>query len=98
VPEITQYSIEYDTLGSGSVLSINMNCPAHAAEGDRVTFTISLKDLSDEYDDYTPLEITNIVLQDSDGEDHEIGSGEGTFSFTMPEGNVTIMVYLMPAD
>jgi len=100
VEEGTFYRIEYDTLGSGSVLSIDVDCPEKAKAGDTVTFTVSLVDLSEEYDDYEPLEITAIRLQalESGVEISEIGSGEGTFSFAMPEYGVTIMFYLMYAE
>jgi len=94
------YAIEYDTLGSGSVLSVDVNSPDKAQAGDTVTFTVSLVDLSEKYDDYKPLEITAIRLQamESGTEISYIGSGEGTFTFTMPEYAVTIMFYLMYAE
>ena len=68
-----------------------------AAEGETVSFTVSLVDLSDVYDDYIPVDITRIVVNSSDtGEEEiEIGSGEGTFLFKMPAHDVTVMFYLM---
>lgn len=97
IVETTQYRIEYDARGSGSLESLNFNCPPHAGVGDKVTFTVTLVDLSDIYDDYYPLKITAILLNDlKTGEEIcVLGSGEGTFSFTMPECDVTIMFYLM---
>ena len=93
----TMYAIEYDTLGNGSVLSIDLDCPDKAAAGETVTFTVKLKDLSDVFDDYYPVEITHIVLNDMEtGEEiSDLGAGEGSFTFTMPETPVTIMFYLM---
>lgn len=94
------YGIEYDTLGNGSVLSVKFDCVAEAKAGDTVTFKVSLVDLIDVYDDYYPLQITRIVVNSSDtGEEEiELGSGEGTFSFTMPAHFVTVMIYLMPKE
>lgn len=91
------YYIGYDTLGNGSVLSINFDCVGTAAAGETVTFTVTLVDLSDVYDDYYPLEIMHIVLESAEtGEDDfDLGEGEGTFSFTMPDHDVTVMFYLM---
>lgn len=82
------YGIEYDTLGSGSNDSINFECVSRAVAGDTVTFTVTLKE---------PLEITRIVLNsmESGEEIRDLGTGEGTFTFTMPEETVTVMIYLM---
>ncbi len=90
--------IGYDTLGNGSALSVNFDCVGMAKAGQTVTFSITLNDLSDRFDDYYPLEITNVVLQDGYGEDikslSEINGNDGKmftagkkyyFSFTMPE-------------
>lgn len=91
------YFIECDTLGNGSLGQMNLSCPAMAKAGDKITFTVSLYDFSDE-PDYKPLEITAIRLNDFDGEEIEyLGNGEGAFSFIMPAANVTIMFYLMYA-
>lgn len=93
------YFIDFDTLGNGSNAHINLSCPATAKAGDKITFTVSLYDLSDVYDDYEPLEITAIRLNyaDSGDEIDYLGDGEGAFSFIMPAANVTIMFYLMYA-
>lgn len=95
---IEKYAIEYDTLGNGSVNSVKFDCVPEAAAGETVTFTVSLVD--NKYGDYYSLEITRIVLEDIDWVDDEveIGSGEGTFSFTMPAHTATIMIYLMPKE
>ena len=63
-------------------------------------FTIEVLDLSDEYEDYHPLEVTNVVLQNADdGTDIEdLEETNGVYSFVMPENNVTVMVYLMRID
>ncbi len=100
--EVQKYAIEYDTLGSSSVYGIEFECVAEAAAGETVTFTVRLWDTSggihDEY--YYPVEIVRIALRDIEfnNEDEEIGSGEGTFSFTMPPYVATIMIYIMPTD
>lgn len=92
-----QFGIGYDTLGSGSVKSVKFECAPIARAKDEVTFHVSLVDLSDEYDDYRPLTISRIVVQNSKtGEEEiELGSGEGTFTFTMPAHSVTVMIYLI---
>ncbi len=96
-PSSEEYAIGYDTLGNGSVKSIQFDCKGKAVAGEMVSFTVSLVDLSDVYDDYIPVDITRIVVNSSDtGEEEiEIGSGEGTFSFKMPAHDVTVMFYLM---
>lgn len=98
--ETAKYGIEYDTLGSGSVQSVKFECVSEAKAGETVTFIASLVDLSDVHDDYYPLKITRIAVNDADTGDEEIelGSGEGTFSFKMPAHSVTVMIYLMPAE
>lgn len=98
VAETEKYRIEYDTLGSGSVLSVDVDCPSYAVAGETVTFTLTLVDLSDVFEDYKPLSITNIVLQYQDTGEDFYGfsqSGEGSYTFVMPEADVTIMIYLM---
>ena len=94
------YSIGYDTLGYGSVISIAFHCQGTAKAGETVTFTIEVLDLSGEYEDYHPLEVTNVVLQNADdGTDIEnLEEANGVYSFIMPENNVTVMVYLMRID
>lgn len=94
------YSIGYDTLGYGSVISIAFHCQGTAKAGETVTFTIEVLDLSDEYEDYHPLEVTNVVLQNADdGTDIEdLEETNGVYSFVMPENNATVMVYLMRID
>ncbi len=94
------YFIGYDTLGYGSVKSIAFHCQGTAKAGETVTFTIEVLDLSDEYEDYHPLEVTNVVLQNADdGTDIEdLEETNGVYSFVMPENDVTVMVYLMRID
>ena len=86
-----QYFIEYDTLGNGSVLSVNFNCQATANAGDKVEFTVSLTA------DSSDLEITNIRLENCDTGDEldEPNYSNGVYWFTMPDCNVTVMIYLM---
>lgn len=92
-----KYDIWYDTLGSGSMLSVKFDCVPEAAAGEVVSFKATLIDLSEEFDDYYPIEITNIVLRE-EVDDIWLGQGEGTFSFIMPAHDVTIMFYLMPKE
>lgn len=98
VAETEKYRIEYDTLGNGSVLSVDVDCPSYAVAGETVTFTLTLVDLSDVFEDYKPISITNVVLQYQDtGEDFYVfdHDGEGSYTFVMPEADVTIMIYFM---
>lgn len=98
VAETEKYCIDYNTLGNGSVLSVDMDCPSYAVAGETVTFTLTLVDLSGVFEDYKPLSITNVVLQYQDtGEDfYGFGqSGEGSYTFVTPDADVTIMIYLM---
>ncbi len=92
-----KYFIEYDTLGNGSVLSVDFQCQARANAGDRVEFTVELVDLSDQFEDYYPVEITNIRIYDCDTGDEfdQPDYSNGVYSFTMPDCNVTVMIYLM---
>lgn len=94
------YKIVYDTLGSGSVDSVELDCPVSAKEGETVNFTISLPDLSDIYDDYVPLKVVNVILQNANtGDDLETLTPDGNaYSFEMPNFDVQLMIYLMPED
>lgn len=82
-------AIEYDTLGNGSLDSVNIECAYKAAAGDKVMFQVTLRDPS--------LQITRIVVQDTESGDqiYSLGKGEGSFSFDMPEYPVTVLFYLM---
>ena len=79
-----------------------------------VTFTLTLVDLSAEFEDYDPLKISRVVVQDEGGEDifdldeingktelNKVGE-KYQFSFELPEEYagkyITIMVYLLPLD
>lgn len=87
-----QYSISYDTLGNGSVLSVNFNCRASANAGDKVEFTVGLTS------EGAGLEITNIRVEpedDSQIEEFEPNYSNGVYSFDMPNTNVVVMIYLM---
>ncbi len=97
----TYYTIEYDMLGNGSVLSIDVDCPSRAKAGDVVTFTVAMVDLSDVFEDYDPtLKITGVAVCIRSGEQMDEQfyldqQSDGTYSFTMPHGDITIMFYLM---
>ncbi len=96
-PDEGEYFIEYDTLGNGSNLHIDFQCQARANAGDRVEFTLGLVDLSDRFDDYEPVEITNVRLEDCNtGEEVDgLNYENGTYWFIMPNCDVTVMIYLM---
>lgn len=93
-PDITKYSINDDSLGSGSG-TIKFECVDEAVVGEKVSFTVTIID-GDKY----PMEITSIWLHDIECnfEDEWIGKGEGTFSFIMPAYHVTIMFYTWPKE
>lgn len=91
------YGIEYDTLGSGSNAYIQFNCVPGARAGDKVTFTITLLDLSGQ-EGYQPMEIVNVLLEGDKVEPDEYLTAEnGAYSFIMPSCLVTVVIYLMPA-
>lgn len=107
-PEIleqAQYMIEYDTLGWGSGITLDISCPSHAGAGETVTFTASIKS---EY--ATELKISRIVVQLGSGEDYieDLQGNNGSYTFTMPdtetmeeevnEGYITLMFYIIPID
>ena len=108
------YYIGFDTLGYGSMLSFDYDCVGEALTGETVTFSLTLVDLSDRFEDYDPLKISRVVLLDENGEeifDLDEINGAGVmnkvgqkyeFSFELPEKYagqyITIMVYLLPLD
>ena len=108
------FEIGYDTLGYGSTLSVDFECTSEVLTNTTVTFTLTLVDLSDRFEDYDPLKISRVVLQDEGGEeifDLDEINGAGVmnkvgekyeFSFELPEEYagqyITIMVYLLPLD
>ena len=53
--ETQKYGIEYDTLGSGSVLSVKFGCVSEAAAGEEVRFTVEV--LNEE------LEVVNLMIE-----------------------------------
>ncbi len=95
----TYYTIEIDQLGSGSILSVEIECPSKAKAGEEIVFTASVKDPYDEYYDAN-LEITGIEVRirsgEQEGEDYYLSKGsDGKYRFTMPDGDITLMFYLM---
>lgn len=91
---VSEYSsISFDTLGSGSVDSINVYCADVAKPGDYVMASIYLA-----WDEEETLEITRVVLTNADTGDElqELEQFNEFFDFTMPDCDVVIMVYLMP--
>lgn len=91
---VSEYrSISFDTLGSGSVDSINVYCADVAKPGDYVMASIYLT-----WDEQDTLEITRVVLTNADTGDElqELEQFNEFFDFTMPDCDVVIMVYLMP--
>lgn len=108
------FEIGYDTLGYGSNLSVDFECTSEVLTNATVTFTLTLVDLSAEFEDYDPLKISRVVVQDEGGEDifdldeingktelNKVGE-KYQFSFELPEEYagkyITIMVYLLPLD
>lgn len=95
----TYYTIEIDQLGNGSILSVEIECPSKARAGEEVVFTASVKDPYDEYYDAN-LEITGIEVRirsgEQEGEDYYLSKGsDGKYRFAMPDGDITLMFYLM---
>ena len=95
----TYYTIEFDQLGNGSILSVEIDCPSKAKAGEEVVFTASVKDPYDEYYDAN-LEITGIEVRirsgEQEGEDYYLSKGsDGKYRFAMPDGDITLMFYLM---
>ena len=95
----TYYTIEFDQLGNGSILSVEIDCPSKAKAGEEVVFTASVKDPYDEYYDAN-LEITGIEVRirsgEQEGEDYYLNKGsDGKYRFAMPDGDITLMFYLM---
>ena len=89
--EVSEYrSISFETLGSGSVDSVNVYCADVAKPDDYVTCSIYLAW------DVTDLEISRVVLINADTGDEifEIEQYE-YFDFSMPDCDVVIMIYLM---
>lgn len=95
----TYYTIEFDQLGSGSIANVEIDCPSRAKAGEEVAFTASVKDAyNPSYD--ANLELTGIDLRirsgEREGEDFYLKKGsDGKYRFTMPEGDITLMFYLM---
>ena len=52
------FEIGYDTLGYGSNLSVDFECTSEVLTNATVTFTLTLVDLSAEFEDYDPLKIS----------------------------------------
>ena len=91
--------IEYDTLGNGSVLSVDFDCPEYVKAGDTVTFTLTLVDLSEQFDDYNPLEITAVRVQDADGEElYELEEINGNSGNMTTVGKAYYFTFTIPAD
>lgn len=108
------FEIGYDTLGYGSTLSVDFECTSEVLTNTTVTFTLTLVDLSDRFEDYDPLKISRVVLQDEGGEEifdldeingvktmNKVGE-KYEFSFELPDEYagqyVNVMVYLLPLD
>lgn len=90
---VSEYrSISYDTLGSGSVDSVNVYCADVAKPGDYIM--VSIYPAMGEED----LEIVRVVLTNADTGDElqELEQFNEFFDFTMPDCDVVIMIYLMP--
>ena len=89
--ETQKYGIEYDTLGSGSVLSVKFGCVSEAAAGEEVRFTVEV--LNEE------LEVVNLMIESEEVYEYDYTHNkDGSYTFTMPDCFVTVMIYLMPKE
>ncbi len=89
--ETQKYGIEYDTLGSGSVLSVKFGCVSEAAAGEEVRFTVEV--LNEE------LEVVNLMIESEEVYEYVYTHNkDGSYTFTMPDCFVTVMIYLMPKE
>lgn len=82
-----EYSINLQLTGDATnLVDISVEYPKTALAGETVTFTISHND-----SDYEINDIKIIVLN---GDNPKVTNIGGSYSFTMPNGNVTIMINL----
>ena len=90
------FLIGYDTLGWGSFSSLDIECPKSAKPGENVTVTATIvTGLAEQY------KISRVSLVSTDtGEEIEenLTTNGNTYTFIMPEEEVTIMFYIVPID
>ena len=88
--------IGYDTLGWGSFSSLDIECPKSAKPGDNVTVTASIvAELASEY------KISRVSLDSTDTGDEieeNLTANGNTYTFVMPEEDVTLVFYIIPID
>lgn len=88
--------IGYDALGWGSFSSLDIECPKSAKPGDNVTVTASIvAEFASEY------EISRVSLDSTDTGDEieeNLTANGNTYTFVMPEEDVTLVFYIIPID
>lgn len=87
------YYIDFDTLGNGTLETLDIQCAGTADKGDEVTFKLSV---AEEFE--ATLEITGLQIKNADtGEDGQYlnPKDSGEYTFLMPDFNVLIIVYIM---
>lgn len=88
--------IGYDTLGWGSFSSLDIECPKSAKPGENVTVTASIvAELASEY------KISRVSLDSTDTGDEieeNLTANGNTYTFVMPEEDVTLVFYIIPID
>ena len=88
--------IGYDTLGWGSFSSLDIECPKSAKPGENVTVTASIvAELASEY------KISRVSLASTDTGDEieeNLTANGNTYTFVMPEEDVTLVFYIIPID
>ena len=90
------FLIGYDTLGWGSFSSLDIECPKSAKPGENVTVTASIvAELASEY------KISRVSLDSTDTGDEieeNLTANGNTYTFVMPEEDVTLVFYIIPID
>ena len=90
------FLIGYDTLGWGSFSSLDIECPKSAKPGENVTVTASIvAELASEY------KISRVSLASTDTGDEieeNLTANGNTYTFVMPEEDVTLVFYIIPID
>ena len=96
------YSISYDSLGSGSMTMVNLDCPDKAPAGEAVTFTATIQP---EYAFEYKISHINVEFSSGDSYIEDLQGNNGTYTFAMPdtatmeiEGYINLMFYIIPID
>lgn len=84
-----EHYISYDTLSLGCSGNIEFNCQATARANERVSFTIGYSD---------PVgRVSRVVAMQADGGEElfDIDETDGVYTFTMPDEDIIVMIYLV---